>query len=74
MTVPSTSASDVILNNIGCRAGYKLDDRSSVKDVICQLDGTWSAFPDCEKGVMFRNFNVLHLLANTCFFVHFRHF
>ena len=55
VTVPTTSASDDILNNVGCRAGYELDDRSSVRDVICQLNGTWSAFPDCDKGFFFDN-------------------
>ena len=49
VTVPQTSPSDFTLKSVGCRSGYELNQQSTVSDVTCHLNGTWTTFPDCDS-------------------------
>ena len=49
VTIPSTSTPGHILSDVGCRPGYELSNGSFVRDVRCQLTGTWTDFPICES-------------------------
>ena len=48
VTVPILSAPDFVLKNVGCLSGYQTNTRPVVRNVHCQLNGTWTAFPKCE--------------------------
>ena len=48
VNIPPSSASDFVLNDVGCRSGYVLRNSSTVRNVTCLLNGNWSTFPDCD--------------------------
>ena len=49
VTVPQTSPSDFTLKSVGCRSGFELNQQSTISDVTCHLNGTWTTFPDCDS-------------------------
>ena len=36
------------VQNVGCRSGFKLAPMSSVRNVTCLPNGTWTEFPVCD--------------------------
>ena len=67
VTFRSVIYPDTIFYNVGCRAGYTVANESSVRDVICQLNGTWTAFPDCESMIFVVGYAIFwpHLIGST---------
>ena len=54
VTVPNTSTPGFVIKNVGCMSGFQLKAESSVKNVLCQPNGSWSSFPDCEGNMLLR--------------------
>ena len=56
VTVPNTSTPGSVIKNVGCMSGFQLKAESSVKNVLCQPNGSWTSFPDCEGNVLLCTF------------------
>ena len=56
VTVPNISTPGFVIKNVGCMSGFQLKAESSVKNVLCQPNGSWTSFPDCEGNVLLCTF------------------